>query len=127
MTLRALKERGFVIGLISDCSSEVPAMWNESPFAALIDAPLFSATEGIKKPDTAIFLRVCERLQVKPSACLYVGDGGSDELVGATAAGMHAVQVRYGDTDALKWAGAVVNSLAGVLDHCEPVRISAAR
>ena len=51
------------------------------------------------KPDHRIFQLACTRLGVEPEDCLYVGDGGSDELTAAKECGMHPVLIRvpYGD------------------------------
>lgn len=45
---------------------------------------------GLVKPDAKIYHLACQRLHVVPGHALFVGDGGSDELVGATNAGMTA-------------------------------------
>jgi len=38
-------------------------------------------------------------LNVKPEDCLFVGDGGSNELPGAVNAGMKAVQAKWFSLD----------------------------
>ena len=53
---------------------------------------------------------------VEPRRRLYIGDGASDELAGATAVGMTAVQLR---TDpAPPWHGQVIASLSDVPSTC---------
>ena len=44
------------------------------------------------KPEKEIFYRCMNRLGVQPEECLYVGDGGSQELETACGLGMQAVQ-----------------------------------
>lgn len=90
-TLKALKSRGSKIGLISDCSDEVPALWDKTSLASMIDVTVFSCTVGIKKPDPRIYRMAVQRLGIKPESCLYIGDGGSQELTGALNAGMYPV------------------------------------
>ena len=122
-TLAALRERGLKVGLISDCSEEVVAAWPSTPLAPLVHEAVMSASVGLKKPDAAIYELACERLGVEPSACLFVGDGGSRELSGATAVGMDAVLIRVpgdaGDAvfrrDAEDWDGLRVGALREVL------------
>ena len=92
--LTRLKKAGFEVGLISDCSPATVATWPESGFELLIDQPIFSCEVGIKKPDARIYQLACERLGVSPKECLYVGDGGSNELSGALAVGMTPVLLR---------------------------------
>lgn len=53
-TLHALRARGLRLGMISNASSEVSTIWAESAFATLFDAALFSADEGMMKPDRRI-------------------------------------------------------------------------
>ncbi len=90
-TLTALKDAGYLLGLISDCSWEVPDVWGQTAFAALFDATIFSCEAGIKKPHPRLYHLACERLGVLPEGCLYVGDGSGRELTGAGQAGMRAV------------------------------------
>ena len=47
-----------------------------------------SAEAGAPKPDPAVFTLALQRLRVRPSRALHVGDSDSDEA-GASAAGMH--------------------------------------
>jgi putative hydrolase of the HAD superfamily len=86
-----LRARGLRIGLVSDCSPELPAAWPQLPLADLVDAAVFSCAEGTRKPDPRLFTTVAARLDVAPAACVYVGDGGGHELSGASSVGMHAV------------------------------------
>jgi len=124
--LSYLKSEDYKTGLITDCSSEVPAIWEDIPFAPLIDVALFSCVVGIKKPDPRIYQLATEQLVVEPSKCLYVGDGSSHELTGASQVGMHPVLIRIPnldttdvhriDTEAEEWDGPVISSLKEVLE-----------
>ena len=90
--LRALKKGGIMIGLISNCFSEESMVIKKSILYPFFDAVCLSFDEGIQKPDPAIFERCIERLGVEADACLYVGDGGSNELEAAQRLGMQVVQ-----------------------------------
>lgn len=96
-TLTAIKVRGLRIGVISDCTHELPAFLPTLPVAPLLDALVFSVELGVCKPDPAIYLAACDRLGVDPQDCLYVGDGGSRELTGAAAVGMTSVRLNAPD------------------------------
>jgi putative hydrolase of the HAD superfamily len=110
--LKALRARGLALGLITNCSSEVPALWAASPFAALVDVTVFSAREGIKKPAPAIYERAAARLGVPADECVFVGDGHGGELDGAAATGMTPVLLRPGDTTPpADWAGLAIERL----------------
>ncbi|NIM07510.1 MAG: HAD-IA family hydrolase [Armatimonadetes bacterium] len=122
-TLTQLKAGGYKIGLVTDCSDEVPVLWADSPLAPVIDVPIFSCSVGMAKPDSRIYLLACEALGVKPQECLYVGDGSSRELTGAVKVGMHPVliSVPYDNdydhfrVDAKEWQGTVISSLKQIL------------
>lgn len=90
--LRLLKEKGILIGLISNCFSEEAVVIKKSILYSFFDAVCLSFDEGVQKPDQAIFDRCLEKLNVQADECLYVGDGGSLELEAAKMAGMKAVQ-----------------------------------
>jgi putative hydrolase of the HAD superfamily len=107
-----LRDRGLRIGLVSDCTSELPDAWARMPLAAVVDSPVFSCVERTRKPDPRLFHAVAERLPAEPTACLYVGDGGGRELTGASGIGMRAVLLAGPDWHAHRdhraesdWAG----------------------
>jgi len=122
-TLTEIKSKGYVIGLISDCSPEVPVLWSETSFAKIINKPIFSCEVGMKKPDPKIYHLLCTSLQVEPRECIYVGDGDSSELEGALEVGMDPVLIRVEGEDefdrdrplADTWKGKRVLSLSEVL------------
>ena len=93
-TLDRLKKSDYRLGLISDCGPSVPLLFPKSPLASYIDIPVFSCEEQIKKPSSSIYHRICQRLDVEPDECIYVGDGSSQELTGAAAVGMRPVLKR---------------------------------
>ena len=124
-TLARFRSAGHKIGLISDCSSEVPTLWKDTPFAPLVDVPVFSCAVGMKKPDPLIYRLACERLAVAPQDCLYVGDGSSRELTGAAEVGTHPVLIRVPHEDGQdahrldpeEWQGPTISELAEVLAY----------
>jgi len=122
--LTQLKARGCLTGLISNCASEIHESWHNTPFPALIDAPIFSCSVGFKKPDRRVFELAIAKLEVKPKNCLYVADGDSGELKAAHNIGMDAVRIRVlyeTASNALRvdeemWQGLTISSLAQVLE-----------
>ncbi|MBR6239055.1 MAG: HAD-IA family hydrolase [Lachnospiraceae bacterium] len=92
MLLKQLKDAGIKIGLISNCYSDEREYIKNSPFYPYFDVALLSYEQGVSKPDPEIFHRMTERLGFNPPECLYVGDGGSNELFAASEFGMKAVQ-----------------------------------
>ena len=90
--LAGLKERGLLIGLISNCYDDERDFIRNSPMYPYFDVTMLSYEQGVCKPDPEIFRRMIRSLKVKPEKCLYVGDGGSHELYAASDMGMKAVQ-----------------------------------
>jgi putative hydrolase of the HAD superfamily len=126
-TLTNLRNDGYKTGLISDCTGEVPFLWQETPFSLLFDAAIFSCKARIKKPDPRIYYMATDKLGVEPRDCIYIGDGSSKELTGASNVGMYPVLIRdpHESVDAHyieredDWSGARISSLKEVLDLVE--------
>lgn len=122
--LDLLKRNGLHIGLITNCNSAVPRFFPESPLAQYIDAPVFSCEEQIKKPSRRIYEIACERLNIQPQECLYVGDGSDKELTTAAALGMLPILKRTDLTDVYdshrpeveNWQGIVIDEITELCD-----------
>jgi putative hydrolase of the HAD superfamily len=121
--LESLRHVGLQTAVISDCGPELPVMMPGLPIAPHIDTCVFSVEIGARKPDAIMYLTACERLDVTPSECLYIGDGGSRELSGAGAVGMSALRLDAPDLgDHLVfdvdegWCGPRIDCLTEVFD-----------
>lgn len=120
-TLAVLRERGFRLGLISNCTEEVAGAWAGTTFARFFDVAVFSATAGLAKPDPAIYRLAVDRLGVASEECLFIGDGANDELRGAEAAGMTPVLIHRDGSEPIwetvrDWDGLRITSLPQVLE-----------
>ncbi len=93
--LEELKKRGIKIGLISNTYSDETEFIRNSILFPYFDEALISFEEGIMKPDIGLYKKMTKLLGLKPEECLYVGDGGSNELYAAREAGMHPVQCTW--------------------------------
>ncbi len=93
--LKKLHTRGIKVGLISNCFSEEAVAIRESSIVEYFDAVVLSYEVGRMKPDPNIYRLCTQKLGVLEYQCLFVGDGGSNELDGATAVGMKAVQAGW--------------------------------
>ena len=49
----------------------------------------------MQKPDSRIYKETADLLGVTSYECIFVGDGGSNELEGAKLAGMKAIQAKW--------------------------------
>ncbi|MFL5953961.1 MAG: HAD family hydrolase [Gaiellaceae bacterium] len=120
-TLRELRARGYRVGLITVCTEDVELLWDESGFAGLFDAEVFSNAVGLSKPDPRIYLHCCELLGVEPHEAVFVGDGANDELEGARRVGMEAILIHRPGQDPFwpelaGWDGPRVTSIPEVLE-----------
>jgi putative hydrolase of the HAD superfamily len=122
--LTEIRARGLKTGLISDCSPDVPLLWGGTTLAPLLDAVVFSAVARTRKPDPRMYFLACEKLAVAPDRCVYVGDGGNNELAGASGVGMSAVLIRVPGEDtpeayrheAMEWNGPWIPGLRDILE-----------
>jgi putative hydrolase of the HAD superfamily len=114
-TLANLHEKGYDIGLISNCSDEVPLLWDNSPLASVIQEPIFSCSIGLKKPDINIYLLAADKMRIHPGECLFVDDS-VEYLRGARQAGMTGVLIQDRTLNSSfsnpeDWDGYAVNSI----------------
>ena len=89
---KELKKSGIKVGVISNCFTEEAALIKESCLYPYYDSVSLSSELGVKKPDKRIFMNCIDKLSIKPSECIYVGDGGSLELETAFSLEMYAIQ-----------------------------------
>lgn len=94
-TLDRLKKTGIKIGLVSNADLIDKKYWPVSPLKDYFDRVIFSCDVGIVKPDLKIYQLAAQQLGIQPADCLFVGDGGSDELAGAKSAGMSTVLTEF--------------------------------
>lgn len=86
-----LRNRGFRLGLLSNADASEVAAWPNSPLAGLFDAEVFSCHFGSVKPEAAIYAECLTQLRLTASECIFVGDGGSNEFLGARQVGLYSV------------------------------------
>ncbi len=92
-TLAALRAKGLRLGVVSNWDERLPLLLERLGLAASFATIVCSAEAGVEKPDRRIFRRALERLAVAPDEALHVGDHRLEDVEGAIAAGMHAVQL----------------------------------
>ncbi|MFD0559263.1 HAD-IA family hydrolase [Stackebrandtia endophytica] len=83
-TLRALREAGIPVALVSNIGFDIRPVVKHLGFDDLIDHWVLSYEVGWAKPEPAIFREACVRLKTDPEDCLMVGDtladAGAQEL-----------------------------------------------
>ena len=92
-TLTALRERGYLIGIITNGTPRTQcAKIDHSGLRPYVDLVVLAGEEGIQKPDIRVFRMAAARLGVPPTACLFVGDHPQNDLEGARNAGFTPVR-----------------------------------
>jgi len=92
-TLKALRERGHALCLLSNWDSRVRRVLDETRLAPLLDELFISSEVGYDKPDPRIFQHVECKLGLEPSQILHIGDSLKHDIQGARSAGWHAMQI----------------------------------
>lgn len=98
-TLNRLLKMGIRMGILSD--APVKEAWLRLAslnFHHIMDAVVTFDDTGERKPSPAPFLKVLERLEVKPENALMVGDWAERDIIGAAKVGMKTAFAKYGDT-----------------------------
>ncbi|MBF9018595.1 MULTISPECIES: HAD family hydrolase [unclassified Oceanispirochaeta] len=90
-SLRGIRKAGYKTALVSNADVIEIEAWKGSELDSCFDEIIFSCHEGFMKPDPEIFALAAERVGVDAEDCLYVGDGGNQELIASAEAGMTAV------------------------------------
>ena len=96
--LEAIKQLGVKMGVISNVQSQiqVPRDLTRYNLIHYFDPIVMSSAYGRRKPDPSIFHYAAFLAQVPASACVYVGDRISRDILGACRAGYAmSVQIRH--------------------------------
>jgi len=93
--LKALKQRGKMVGLVSnfDHPPHVRRILSHSGLGNIFDTTIISSEVGIQKPDPAIFALALQQTGISPHDALYVGDTEAD-VAGALAARLHPIFIK---------------------------------
>ncbi len=90
-TLTQLKERGLILGLISNVDRDITSLYQEVGLSAWLQVVVTSQEVGFGKPRPEIFQAALKKAGVKPSEAIYVGDQYQYDVVGANKAGMKGI------------------------------------
>lgn len=93
--LSDIKRNGKSICLISNADIIDVMYWSESPLNNLFNDAIFSYEVGYLKPQTEIYKAALKKMNVDPEECIFVGDGGGDELKGAKELGIKTILTGY--------------------------------
>lgn len=90
-----LKKNGKRICLISNADVIDVRYWKESPLHNLFDETIFSYEAECLKPEKEIYNIALNKMNAKPEECIFIGDGGSNELKGAKELGIKTILTTY--------------------------------
>lgn len=93
-TLRAVQERGYLLGIAANQPDGVVERLAELDLP--LDLNATSTSLGVAKPDPRFFEQIVARLDVRPDEIVYIGDRLDNDILPAHAYGMHAVFIKRG-------------------------------
>lgn len=94
--LAALRRHGFRLVVVSNANGTLHRAFARLGLTAAVDAVFDSFDEGVEKPDPRFFRIALERTASQPETTVHVGDIYHVDVVGARAAGIHAVLLDTG-------------------------------
>ena len=90
-SLKRLKSRGVVLGIISNLRRDMTALCTRLGLDPYVDFCVTSLDAGAEKPHPPIFKAALERAHVAPGEAMHVGDQYQSDVQGARAVGIHPV------------------------------------
>lgn len=111
--LRALRERGVRLGLISNSHRCLASFQSHFELEGLISVTVSSSEQGFLKPHPRIFTAALDLMQVTAAESMMVGDSLVHDVAGARSVGMRAVLLARDGRDLPEDAGVqVIQSLS---------------
>lgn len=115
--LQALKERGLLLGIISNIDRSIDGICRGLGLAPYLDLTVTSSEIGSGKPHAPIYLAALERAGVDAAESIYVGDHHETDILGAERVGMRGVLIDRHDSFTSITSCPRVNSLTQLVDH----------
>ncbi|EWT00263.1 haloacid dehalogenase [Intrasporangium oryzae NRRL B-24470] len=88
--LRSLHAHGLKIAVVSNIGIDIRPVLDRAGLSDLVDAVVMSYEAGVVKPESAIFERALELIDVRPERALMVGDSWQDDA-GAARLGIRTL------------------------------------
>ena len=96
-TLKTLKERKFVLGLLTNLNKDMNAICRELGLEPYLDFVVTSGEVGSDKPAPPIFLAALQRAGVNASEAVHVGDQYNLDVLGARGVGITPILIDHYD------------------------------
>jgi putative hydrolase of the HAD superfamily len=91
--LGELRRRQIRTAVVSNFDHRLRGLLEDLRIRPLLDAVILPSDAGAAKPDARIFQLALQRIGVSPGDALFVGDDPEEDLAGARAAGLTAIDV----------------------------------
>jgi len=92
-TLKDLKKRGLVLGLISNVVQDMDSIYSELGLNRYLNFKITSAVVGYDKPRPEIFQAAINKARVKPQEAIHVGDQYDLDIAGAQSVGIKGLLI----------------------------------
>ena len=92
-TLTQLKERGLILGLISNVDRDITPLYQGLGLVDWLTVTVTSQEVGFNKPAPQIFRAALRKAKLRPIEAIYVGDQQQIDVVGANGAGMLGILI----------------------------------
>ena len=89
--LRSLKEKKYILGMVSNWDSRLLKLCQGLGIDAYFDFKVISAVFGAAKPDSKIFQEALRQANVRADEAVHIGDSLEDDVRGAHLAGIKAI------------------------------------
>lgn len=96
--LSRLRAAGLSLAIVSNFDARLLSICRGLQLDTRVDVIVYSAAIGVSKPDPGIFRYTLDRIGTPARATVHVGDSLREDVIGARAAGLHAVHLRRTDT-----------------------------
>jgi putative hydrolase of the HAD superfamily len=93
-TLAALRLAGFRLAIASNFDRRLESVCDGLPELAPIECRVISSIVGHRKPSAHFYRALVQRTGVDAGSVLMVGDDYENDVVGATRAGLQAIELR---------------------------------
>lgn len=98
--LRALKDQGYILGMVSNWDSRLLKLCEGLGIGRYFDFKVISAVFGAAKPNPKIFQEAVKQANVKADEAIHVGDSLEDDIRGAHQVGIKSIWLDRSDRHA---------------------------
>lgn len=123
--LKFLKRKGLRLGLASNLASPYKEPLTRLGLDEHFDVLFLSCDEGVKKPESDFYLRLCDAMSLPPQRILFVGDSLRNDVLVPRAMGMQAIRIGGAGTDDASCARVADLAWLSLADDQTPERLLA--